>query len=183
MKSLFFSIALLLSANVFSNYCHSFKQTKVSWVAFKTPAKAGVKGSLPAFSIKAKSNTGIKDILKSASINIDTTKVATGNKGRDGKIAKFFFSTMSGGKKIDAKVKKLTNKVMTLTITMNGVTKDVPMSYELKGKKFKAKGFIDVLDFGLSDELAAINKACKALHEGKTWADVEIHLESEFIDC
>ncbi len=159
------------------------KQTKVSWVAFKTPAKAGVKGSLPSFSIKAKGKASIKDILRSATINIDTTKVATGDKGRDGKIAKFFFSTMNGGKKIVAKVKKLTNKKMLLSITMNGVTKDVPMSYQIDGKKLKAKGFIDVLDFGLSDELAAINKACKALHEGKTWADVELHLESEFTDC
>ena len=66
---------------------------------------------------------------------------------------------------------------------MNGKTLDIPLSYEYKNRKLSAKGVIDVFDFAMSDELAALNKACFALHEGKTWSDVAIGIDAEFTSC
>ena len=174
MKSIITSLIFLSTIfSIQARFCYQQDSVKVS------PAKAGVKGSLPATKLKLNKSSGsLNDILMKSSISINTKEVATGNKARDKKIAKFFFSTMAGGTNIQASVTKVTKKMVTLSITMNGKTKKVPMSYEVNNGAFKAKGFIDVLDFSLNDELSAINKACKALHEGKTWADVELHLEA-----
>lgn len=36
----------------------------------------------------------------------------------------------------------------------------------------------------MSKELAALNEACKALHEDKTWADVDLKLDAKFdVSC
>ena len=55
---------------------------------------------------------------------------------------------------------------------------DVAMEYKKEGDVLKARGHIDVLDFGASKALAAINKACYEKHRGKTWSHVEIRFES-----
>jgi len=57
---------------------------------------------------------------------------------------------------------------------MNGVTKTVPLKYSFSNGIFDANGVIDILDFSASKALSSINKACFALHKGKTWSDVSI---------
>jgi hypothetical protein len=37
-----------------------------------------------------------------------------------------------------------------------------------------------VLEFALNDQFNALHKACKTLHEGKTWTDVEISVTADF---
>ena len=72
---------------------------------------------------------------------------------------------------------------MILALTLNGQTKEVPLTYTFEGNKLEAQGAIDVFDFVLNDQLAEINKACYALHEGKTWNDVGIALSAQFSSC
>ena len=102
MKSIITSLIFLSTIfSIQARFCYQQDSVKVSWVAFKTPAKAGVKGSLPATKLKLNKSSGsLNDILMKSSISINTKEVATGNKARDKKIAKFFFSTMAGGTKI-----------------------------------------------------------------------------------
>lgn len=160
------------------------KDVRVSWTAFKTPTKIGVGGRMTGVSLKGKTKgTSIRDVSYGMEAVIDTNKIDTGNESRDGKIAKFFFSTMTGGSKIKAAVKKIEEKSLTIAVTMNGKTKDVPMSYVVLGNELKAKGVIDIFDWAMQDELRAINKACYALHSGKTWNDVNIELTAQFHSC
>lgn len=183
-------ISLLLSQTIFSLtpkkpcYSVSSKDITVGWTAFKTPAKAGVKGVLPKVNYTGKNKlTSIESIISSASLTIDTNSVATKNPARDKKISSYFFGNMKNGKMINARVKKLSKKTLNIELTANGKTKVVPMSYKLKDGKLTAKGFLDVLDFSMGKSLAAINKACFALHEGKTWSDVELNLQVNFTNC
>ncbi len=185
LASLFLSI--VLSTSLMAADCSvDTNSIEVSWKAFKTPAKAGVGGSFKGLKYSGKKSAGsIDDIIKSASITIDTdaSSVHTKDKSRDGKIAKFFFSTMSGGTQIKATVKSLTKKRLTLAVTMNGKTVDVPMNYKVDGQRLEADGVIDVFDFSMTKQLDGINQACKALHEGKTWNDVEVFLKASFKGC
>lgn len=184
MKHFLLMLSLLVSTKLYAAECMVDKDSiSVSWKAFKTPAKAGVKGSFKTMKHEGKTKgSSIDEIIKDASLTIETNKksVHTKDKSRDGKIAKFFFSTMSGGEQIKASVKKLTKKRLTLAVTMNGQTVDVPMNYKIDGQKLEADGVIDVFDFKMVKQLEGINKACKALHEGKTWNDVEIFLSASF---
>jgi hypothetical protein len=187
MKSL---APLILIALVFSNQtwgkCLTVKESDVSirWTAFKTPSKVGVGGTLPKLKFNSKvKGTSVKDALYGQEISIDTSTVNTGNKARDAKISKFFFANMTGKYKIGAAIKKIEDKIITISVAMNGKTLDVPMAYTILGNELKAKGVIDILDFGMSKGLKTINKACKALHQGKTWNDVNLELTAQFSSC
>ncbi|GAB4014521.1 MAG: YceI family protein [Bdellovibrio sp.] len=184
MKKICFFLLLLLP--VFANAeCLqiSEKDLLVKWTAFKTPAKVGVGGQFSTFKFDGKNKgTSIKDITYGLGLKIDHQSVSTGNEARDAKIAKFFFSTTKN-KEIFARVTKIDDKNITLKVNMNGVDRDVPMSYTILGNELKAQGVIDVFDFSMNKQLAAINKACMALHEGKTWSDVNLELTAQFKAC
>lgn len=187
---LILALILLVSFSVFAdNHCELQKDSaKVSWTAYKTPLKAGVGGALDKVEITGKTKgDGVSQIVKGITLNIEANvkSVNTKNKARDIKIANFFFGTMEGGSKIVAKGKDMVkDKKIVIDLTMNGVTKEAQLKYSFKKGILVAEGVIDVLDWAMNDELKAINKACFAKHEGKTWSDVAIKLEAKFnSDC
>ena len=158
----------------------------VTWKAYKTPEKIGVGGQFTA--VKYTPNTlegkNFRELFVGSKVNIDTSKLTTGNPGRDEKLVKFFFSLMSSNiieaKIVDIKRSDKHEKgkprtgTVSVEITMNGKTKTVPMQYIYDKGQFNASGTIDLVDFAAGKALASINKACYELHKGKTWSDVTI---------
>lgn len=157
---------------------------KVKWTAFKTPQKVGVSGTFTDLKYSG-NNTGtsLETALKDASLVIDSSKIDTGNPARDTKIIKFFFSNAMGDNKITAKVKSVHKNVATLQVTMNNKTVEVPLSIALEKGELSATGHLDILDFSMSKSLKAINKACYALHEGKTWSHVVVEVMTQANGC
>jgi len=162
----------------------------VNFIAYKTAAKKGVGGTFDDVKYSAISPTGknFREILVGSTVEINTKSVNSKNVGRDAKLVKFFFEQMSGdkitGKIVDYKAIKVNRgepKKGTLftKITMNGITKKVPMNYMLKDGILKADGVIDLFDFSASKALTSINKACFDLHKGKTWNDVSISFSTK----
>jgi hypothetical protein len=157
----------------------------VSWKAYKTPAKLAVGGVFDTFRYTPprKEGTNFKEILLDAVVTIDEKSVNSKNKGRDAKLVKFFFDQMQGDT-IRAKIIDIvaTNKkrgapktgTILTEITMNGITKKVPMHYSCDQGTLTASGVIDLFDFSASPALKSLNKACFAKHQGKTWNDVNI---------
>lgn len=158
----------------------------VTWKAYKTPEKIGVGGQFTAVKYTPNSLEGknFRELFVGSNVSIDTTKLTTGNPGRDAKLVKFFFSEMSSNT-IEAKIidiqrtdKHIKGKPRTGTvsveISMNGVTRTIPMKYFYDKGIFDATGTIDLVDFSASKALTSINKACYDLHKGKTWSDVTI---------
>jgi polyisoprenoid-binding protein YceI len=157
----------------------------VDWIAYKTASKIGVSGTFDKVDYKsvAKNGKNFREILVGSSVSINSSSVNSKNTGRDVKLVKFFFKQMNSNIitakitdiKADKKVKGKTRiGSVTLDITMNGVTKSVPMAYSFANGIFSAKGTIDIFDFSASKALSSINKACFDLHKGKTWNDVTI---------
>jgi polyisoprenoid-binding protein YceI len=192
MKKVVLSVLMILSlvssANAISQGTCELSQTgtvKVSWKAYKTPSKIGVGGVFDnvKYTPVAKSGNSFGSILVGSKVVIDTTSVNSNNRGRDAKLVQFFFGMMSG-KNIDAKIvdikadKNMKHEsrtgMVTVEVTMNGVTKTVPMKYSFSNGMFNANGVIDILDFSANKALSSINKACFELHKGKTWSDVSI---------
>jgi hypothetical protein len=161
----------------------------VSWKAYKTPQKIGVGGIFDSvkYTAVAPKGNNFREILVGSTAVIDTASVNSKNSDRDAKLVKFFFEQMSS-KNITAKIvdiksnKRVRGKPktgeMSVAITMNGVTKNIPMQYVFNKGDLSASGNIDLLDFSASKALSSINKACFDLHKGKTWSDVSIGFQT-----
>ncbi|MRI58176.1 MAG: hypothetical protein C6H99_01570 [Epsilonproteobacteria bacterium] len=137
------------------------------WTAFKTPLKAGVKGTFDKIAFLPG-----KACLDGAEVIINKHSVNTGNKDRDKTLDEAFFSKLKGD--IKAKIVHVDKKRMDVQITLNGQTKTIPFTYEKEEGSIEAHGVIDIFDFSGSKALQSINKACYDLHQGKTWNDVEL---------
>ncbi len=169
----------------------------VGWKAYKTPAKLGVGGVFTdvTYTAAAKEGKNFKEILVGSSVLINTASVNSKNDGRDKKLVASFFKLMSA-ETISAKIVDIVAKsketgkpktgTITMNITMNGISKDIPMSYTYDKGLLEGAGHIDLFDFQASKALQAINKACFDLHKGKTWNDVDIsfstHIKADFCD-
>lgn len=177
----FIIAGLLFSSMTFANcYEVSNANTKIKWEAYKTAKKVGVKGEFKKFDIKATKKQGkIEELIRGARFTIDVNSVHTKDKSRDAKIEKFFFQDM----KISGVVNKVDSNYLYVDMTLAGKTVKVPMKYDIEDGELEAEGTIDVLDFALGKNLSAINKACLALHEGKTWNVVQVEIESNFSKC
>lgn len=182
MKYLLSLSAVLLSLNTYAacQFELNKKDTALNWTAFKTPKKVGVKAKFDSFEIKSSDNSSIENAIKSANFTVDSRTVNSGNPARDQKIVTFFFTKSDKPIQIQGKVVALKKDVATVKLTFNGVEKDIEMKVAQKENAATLSGKIDVLDFSLDPQLKAINEACKALHEGKTWSDVEIELDAKF---
>ena len=187
MKSLVLICTLFLSqASLIAASCYSYDKNgiDIKWTAFKTPKKVGVNGKLPHYTLEGKKKgSSVADLLKGQKIEIALDKVESGDKGRDIKIVKFFFNDLAGDSKMMVTVKDVSKDIITMELMLNGKKKEIPLTYKMDGMKLVATGHMDILDFGMSKQLSAINKACYALHEGKTWSDVSLTLETTLTSC
>ncbi len=187
MKTLLLAGALILTqaaTQAASCYTYDKKGLDIKWTAFKTPKKVGVTGKLPDYTLSGKTQgSSVADLLKGQKIDISVAKVDSGNEGRDVKIVKFFFSDLAGGQTIKAEVKDVTKDVITMELMLNGKKQNIPLTYKMDGMKLTATGHMDILDFAMNKQLSAINKACYALHEGKTWSDVTLTLATTLKSC
>ncbi len=181
LKTLLSSFALVFSISAFAgkDICtFDFKKegSVLSWTAFKTPKKVGVKAKFSDFTVLAKNSASLDDLLSSATIDVNSQSVDSGDKGRDAKIATFFFKKMLKGTTIKGKVLSSSQGKTLVEFSMNGASKTVEMmsKFDEKASTLTLVGKMDVLDFGMKDNLAAITKACYEKHEGVTWPDVEL---------
>lgn len=179
------SLVFFLSSSLVYSACLETSADKimVKFTAYKTPLKLGVSAKFPSKTLakKATGKTWSEATLNN-SLTIDTSKIDSGDKGRDRKIAKFFFEN----KELEATITRISEKKkqLTLKVLMNGkLVKKVLMSYSFENNKLVAGGYVDALDFGMNKQLAALNKVCFAKHEGKTWSDVKIDLAADFGSC
>lgn len=159
------------------------EKSKISWVAFKTPKKVGVKVEFNKFTITPANTMGsksIKELVNRASFTIDVLSLNSANTERDTKIKNIFFTSNNTPLSISGKVLSFKKNEIEVELKINETKKIIKMQTNLKDNIFEANGKIDVLDFALNENLSKINEACKVLHEGKTWSDVEIKIESEF---
>lgn len=174
-------MALSFSALAKPDICtfdYAKEGSTLSWTAFKTPKKVGVTAKFADFTITMKNAKSVDDLLASASFDINSQSVDSGDKARDAKIMTFFFKKMLKGTKITGKVLKVENNMADVEINLNGTTKVVRMTskFDDAASKLTVKGSIDVLEYGMKDNLATLTKACFEKHEGVTWPNVDLEL-------
>jgi polyisoprenoid-binding protein YceI len=167
---------LLLASSAFAECTYYSENAKVTWKAYKTYEKIGVGGSFDRAVFSPKSAKTIEEFLTGSHLNIDTSSVNSGNPGRDATLVASFFK-IQNVESIAAKIISAKDSKALVEITMNGVTKSIPMSYGFQEGKIVGKGVIDLSDFAMLKSLQSITTTCFNLHGGKTWQDVEIGFE------
>lgn len=179
------SLVLLLSSSLVYSACLETSSDKmtVMFTAYKTPLKLGVKAKFSKMSLaKPAKGASWSEATLNNTLTIDGSGIDSGDKARDKKIASFFFQN----KKLEATITRISTKKkqLTMKVLMNGkLVKKVLMTYHFKNNVLNAKGNLDVFDFGMNKQLAALNRACLAKHEGKTWSDVTVNLKAVFGNC
>lgn len=167
---------VLLTLSAFADCTYQSDSTKVTWKAFKTYEKIGVGGSFDHVVVQPKSASNIEALLVGSNVKIDTASINSGNPGRDATLVNSFFKSQNINT-ITAKIISTKDSKALTDITMNNVTKTIPLPYTVQEGKITAKGTIDLGDFTMLPSVQSINKACLGLHAGKTWQDVEIGFE------
>lgn len=153
--------------------------TKVSWTAYKTTEKVGVGGSFTEIKLNdTKTGSTPEAILEGATFSIPVSSLFTNNPERDGKLKEFFFGVLKNTELISGTLNFKEGKCL-LTIKLNDVEKQIPVTPEFKDNRFSINSTIDLVDFGAEGAVASINKACYDLHKGadgvsKTWSEVAI---------
>lgn len=175
MKS-FILAGLLIVSSAFAECTYYSENAKVTWKAFKTYEKIGVGGTFDHATFSPKSAKTVEDFLTNSTISIQTSSVNSGNAGRDATLVSSFFKVQNIDL-ITAKITSAKDSKAQVEITMNGVTKTIPMGYTVGEGKIVGKGVIDLSDFTMLKSLQSINTTCFNLHGGKTWQDVEIGFE------
>jgi len=163
-------------------------EVNVGWTAFKTTDKVGVGGKFDQANVTANAkSTKITEVLQSIKFNIPISSTNTSNEGRDAKIIEHFFGTMANTDIILGQVKSIdgdnSSGKCTFYLTLNDMEKEATLNYIVEDATVKLTGEIDVTNWGATDAVDAINKACEILHTGadgvsKTWPNVELAIEA-----
>ncbi len=153
--------------------------TKVKWTGFKTTDKVAVNGSFKQIELKdVKTGNTPEEVLEGVAFSIPVSSLFTDNEERDGKLKSIFFGAMKNTELLSGILNFRDNQLF-MTLSMNDVTKEIPLEYTFENNLFSMKTTLNLNDFGGGTALAAINKVCFDLHKGKdgvskTWETVDI---------
>jgi polyisoprenoid-binding protein YceI len=156
---------LIFTFLLFFSTLFSF-ETEVFWTAFKTYQKIGVSGTFD--NVKTTGNR-----VENLSVSIQTDSINSGNSGRDFTLVYAFWKVQ----KVDeilAKVVSIENGKLKVEIEMNGIKREVEMSFYENNDEVVANGVIDLKEFQMMKSLNTVNSTCYILHGGKTWSDVNL---------
>ena len=153
----------------------------VKWTGFKTEKKAPVSGSFNEIDLNIKSSENLSEFLKSAKVKINSLSLESKDEGRNNSMTSTLFS-LATAKEIRGSISEVNEdkKTLLLDVTMNEVTKAVPMTYSIVDGNITAKGSIEILDYNLKGSFLAFAKECAALHENKSFSDVNIEFTIPF---
>ena len=158
----------------------------VNWTAFKTTDKIPVKGTFKKVNItKNGEGNSAKEAIQNAEFAIPVSSIFSNLSDRDFKLRKFFFGVMDNTKLLSGKLTLSDNTNGIASITMNGITADLPFTYTLVGKEFKLNATMNLENWNAQNAVKSLNAICKDLHKAadgisKTWNEVEINITSTF---
>ncbi|OCB78646.1 YceI family protein [Flavobacterium crassostreae] len=160
--------------------------TTVNFTAYKTTDKVAVKGSFQKINLtNTKQAKTALEALHGTQFSIPVKSLYTNDASgtRDPKILKFFFGTMKNTQLISGVFKVADNNQCSIDVTLNGKTANIPLKYTANtDTKLSFDGIMHLENWDALAAVAAINKACLALHTGKdgvskTWNEVALHAE------
>ena len=153
----------------------------VNWTGFKTTSKIPVKGEFKTVEISniKEAPTAVK-ALDGSKFKIPVSSIYSGDDDRDGKLKTLFFGVMDATVSLTGTLNLNQDGTGAVDLSMNGVSKEIPITYTVEDQLVEFSGTLDILDdFKAQTALESISKACFELHKGpdlisKTWSEVTI---------
>ncbi|MBK5209719.1 MAG: YceI family protein [Flavobacteriaceae bacterium] len=167
---------------IVKTYAVMADSTTINWTAYKTTAKVPVKGQFSEVTIEnAKKDTTAIGALNGLKFKIPISSLITKDTIRDAKVKKYFFGTMENSSTITGTVHINKENSSTVDISLNGITRELPIAYIVTDNKVTIVGNMELDNWQAKAALEALNVVCKDLHTGddgisKTWSDVKIEV-------
>ncbi|MCK0159935.1 YceI family protein [Allomuricauda sp. F6463D] len=166
-----------------SSYSIVQDSTDVRFTAYKTTDKVPVGGTFEEVELTYTSGETPIETLNGLEFTIPISSLFTNDptEVRDPKIIEFFFDKMIETQSISGVFTFKDDQTCTVNLSMNGVTTELPMEYEITDDNYvNFSGVMDLKQWDALDALAALHEACEILHTGadgisKTWEDVAIN--------
>ncbi|MCA0932262.1 YceI family protein [Lutimonas saemankumensis] len=154
--------------------------SSVTWTAYKTTDKIPVKGTFKEINVLKANNgsTGV-EALEGFEFEVPVSSIYSKDTIRDGKLQRFFFAVMENSMKLKGKFQIQDDSNGNIAFTMNGLTKDLPFTYEIDKDTININATMDLNTWQAQKAVESINEACLELHTGpdgvsKTWDVVGI---------
>lgn len=159
--------------------------TFVKWTAYKTTSKVGVGGLFKTIKFENRKGGSIAEAYNNLEFTIPVSSMTTNDEVRDQTLFKSFFGVLVDTKNITGKLTFDKDDLCTASITMNGVTKEVPLHYFAGESEIDFTADINLEDWDATGAVESINKVCEQLHKGadgisKTWSEVAIHITTKY---
>lgn len=165
---------------------YDVENTTIGFGGFKTTEKKEVKGTFTKFTVAGtKVADTPEEVFANATISIPISTIETKDIARNKRIKEEYFGKMESTFLIKASIvsfNKDSNEVV-VSVTLNKITKDVPLNYIVSGDSISFNGELNILDFNGSAAVEGLNTVCSSLHAGadgesKTWAEVNLYVTS-----
>ncbi|WP_225034783.1 YceI family protein [Winogradskyella sp. SM1960] len=168
-------------------YIVKSEATNVKWTAYKTTDKVPVAGEFATLNFEDKEGATPEAALNNLEFSIPVSSLFTMDDIRDEKLKNSFFGVMLNPEFLTGKI-KYANEAYSAEVTMNGVTKDLPLEVNITDeRRVSMKATMNLEDWDALGALESLNKVCFDLHKGadgvsKTWEDVAIEVSTYLRD-
>jgi len=173
---------LKISENVFRIIT---EETVVSWTAYKTTSKIPVSGVFKEVIIENDhSGTTVYKAIDGLKFSLPISSIFSQSNLRDTKIKNFFFGSMLNTANISGEISLNNNNLGFVKITMNGISKELPITFSIDNQLIVMDAVMDVNNWESQVALEALSEACEDLHSGQdgetiTWSEVKINVTSK----
>jgi len=157
------------------------KTVTVKWTGYKTTSKIAVNGEFKELIVSnIKAAPTAVEAMNGTQFSIPVSSIFSDDEERDGKLKKLLFGVMSATVSLTGTLNLNDDGTGNVNLSMNGVSKEVPITYVVSGQLVELEGTLDLInDFKAESALESISKACFELHKGpdgvsKTWSEVGI---------
>jgi len=168
-------------------YVIDSKNTVVHWTGYKTTGKVPVKGTFKQVEITNGTPAEKPDeVVKNVKFRIPVSSIFSNDSIRDFKLTNFLFGKMTNTSYIKGEANLSGNGKGEASITMNGFTKNVPLTYEVHGDDIQINAKIELNNWQAQAAVAALNEVCSEKHKGAdgesiTWSEVDVMVELKIV--
>lgn len=156
------------------------ERSSVQWTAYKTTDKLPVKGTFKEIKVLNMSEgNSAQASLDGLEFEIPVASIYSKDTIRDTKLNTFFFAIMENTLSLKGNFSVEDDKTGTLAISMNGLTKNLPFTYQMSKDTIMIDAKMDLNIWQAQNALESLHQACLELHTGpdgvsKTWDEVGI---------
>ena len=167
-------------------YSYDAESTVLTWTAFKLTEKVGVDGTFDEINVTANESDDMFGVLTGATFEIPVSSVNTQDAERDAKLRNSFFGNFESTGMITGSINSIDGSSASVSITINGQTKDYEGEVSVEGETVTMKAVMDILDFDGQVAMDSLGVVCAEKHTGpdgvnKLWSDVAIAVKTTLV--